>query len=166
MKSFHEHFNEYKQQMEKGTIQKAYQGLMAYIMGLRTHLKKQYPEYFVSGGIYFGYMDMTYFSFMPASIKDRRLKVAIVFIHDTCRFEVWLGGYNKIVQEQYWQLLKNSGWDDYPIVPTIEGMDSIIEHTLVEDPDFSDLDALTNQIETRVIQFIRDVERFLSAHEM
>jgi len=56
MEPFHEYLNEYKQQMEKGTIQKAYQGLMAYILGLRTHLKNNYPDYFVSGGIYYGYM--------------------------------------------------------------------------------------------------------------
>jgi hypothetical protein len=65
MESFHECMNEYRKQLEKGAIIKAYKGLMEYIMDLRMHLKNKYPDYFVSGSIYFGYMDMTYFSFFP-----------------------------------------------------------------------------------------------------
>ena len=86
-------------QLEKGSIQKAYLGLMEYMMGLRTHLKKKYPEHFVSG-FYQGYMDMSYFSFTPKSLKSRDLKIAIVFVFDTFRFEVWLGAKNKEVQEK------------------------------------------------------------------
>ena len=65
MQSFQEYINEYRKQLAKGAIQKAYKGLMEYIMGLRTHFKNKYPDYFVSGSIYYGYMDMTYFSFTP-----------------------------------------------------------------------------------------------------
>ena len=59
MKSFQENMNEYKKQLEKGAIKEAYKGLMEYIMDLRTHFKNEYPDYFVSGSIYYGYMDMT-----------------------------------------------------------------------------------------------------------
>jgi len=107
MEPFHEYINEYRNQLAKGAIQKAYKGLMEYIMALRTHFKNNYPDYFVSGSIYYGYMDMTYFSFTPQSLKHRNLKIAIVFIHETCRFEAWLGGYNKQVQQKYWKLFKD-----------------------------------------------------------
>ena len=162
MGSFHESMNEYKKQLEKGAIQKAYQGLMEYIMDLRTHFQTKYPDYFVSGSIYYGYMDMTYFSFIPPSLKERKLKPAIVFVHGTFRFEVWLAASNKKVQSKYWELIKDSGWDVYRLVPTIKGYDSIIEDVLVEEPDFSDLDTLTEQIERGTLDFIKDVERFLS----
>ena len=164
MKSFHEYMNEYRKQMEKGVIKEAYKGLMEYIMVLRLHFKNKYPEYFISGSIYYGYMDMTYFSFTPESLKRRNLKIAIVFIHDTCRFEVWLGGYNKQVQSKYWKLFKESGWNKYHIVPTTKDVDSIIENMLVDNPDFSDLESLTKQIEKGTLEFIEDVESFLSKH--
>jgi hypothetical protein len=164
MESFREYMIEYRKQLEKGAIQKAYQGLMEYVMALRTHLKTKYPDYVVSGSIYSGYMDMTYFSFFPKSIKDRDLKIAVVFIHDTCRFEGWLAGYNKQVQSKYWKLIKESGWDTYHLVPTTVGADSILEHGLVDNPDFNDLDGLTKQIEGGILKFIADVEFFLSAH--
>ncbi len=162
MSSFHESIGEYKRQLEKGSIQRAYRGLMDYMMGLRSYFENKYPDYSVSGSIYFGYMDMTYFSFFPKSLKLRGLKVGIVFVHSTFRFEVWLFGYNKSVQEKYWKLLRESGWNKYRIPPTTKGVDSILEGLLVENPNFKDLDALTGQIESGTLNFIEDVERFLS----
>ena len=159
-----ESMDEYRRQLKKGAIQEAYRGLMEYIMGLRTHLANKYPDHFVSG-IYYGYMDMTYFSFFPKSLKERNLKVAIVFVHEEFRFEAWLAGYNKQVQAKYWKLFKESGWDAYHVVPNTKGVDSIVEHVLVEDPDFSDADALTRQIETGTAKFIEDIEDFLSEYQ-
>lgn len=166
MESFQESMNEYRKQLEKGSIKAAYKGLMEYIMNLRTHFTNKYPDHFISGAIYYGYMDMTYFAFSPKSLKDRNLKIAIVFIHDTLQFEVWLTGYNKQVQSRYWKLFKESGWNKYQVVPTTKGADAIITHTLVGNPDFSDLDALTKQIEKTTLKFIKDVEGFLSKHQI
>jgi hypothetical protein len=164
MRPFHECMNEYRKQLEKGTIIEAYKGLMEYIMDLRTHFKNKYPDYVVSGSIYYGYMDMTYFSFYPKSLKQQNLKIAIVFLHEAFRFEVWLAGYNKQIQAKYWKLLKESGWNKYHLVSTTKGADSILEHILIDNPGFSDLDTLTAQIETATLIFIEDVEDFLSKH--
>src|SRR5512138_2856547 len=109
MSSFHESIGEYKRQLEKGSIQRAYRGLMDYMMGLRSYFENKYPDYSVSGSIYFGYMDMTYFSFFPKSLKLQGLKVGVVFVHCQFRFEVWLFGYNKGIQAKYWKLFKESG---------------------------------------------------------
>ena len=166
MDSFHESMLELKSQLEKGTIQKAYQGLMEYIMDLKTQFQRKYPDHFVSGSLYFGYMDMTYFSFIPPSLKARKLKPAIVFVYETFRFEVWLAASNKQVQAKYWKIIKESSWNKYRLVPTIKGYDAIIENTLVEEPDFSDLDALTEQIERGTLSFIEDVEKFLIYHKV
>ena len=161
MGSWPEDIQEYKRQLGKGTIQRAYRGLMEYMMGLRTFLGNKYPDFTVSGSIYYGYMDMTYFSFFPKSFKAHNLKIAVVFIHEAFRFEVWLAGSNKQIQTKYWGMIKESGWKKYLLVPTTQGVDAIIEHVLVEDPDFSDPDALTGQIERRTLAFIRDVEDWL-----
>jgi len=37
-----------------------------------------------------------------------------------------------------------------------------MEDTLVEKPDFNDLDTLTKQIETETLEFIKDVKNFLA----
>lgn len=162
MKPFHEYMDEYRKQMAKGDIKEAYKGLMDYIAELRLLFKNKYPDYVVSGSIYPGYMDMTYFSFFPKSLKHRKLKVAIVFLHGISRFEVWLAGYNKQVQTKYWKWLKESGWNQYHIPSTIQGVPSILEYIVVENPDFRDFKVLTKQIESGTLRFIRDVENCLS----
>jgi len=164
MESFHENMKEYQIQLKKGTIKEAYRGLMEYFNGLRLYFKKKHPDHFVSGNVYHGYMDMTYFSFFPQSLKNRKLKIAIVFLHEAFRFEVWLFGYNKKVQTKYWKLIKENNWKKYHIPPTTKGIDYIIEHILIDKPDFSELDALTKQIERGTLNFIKDVDNFLSKH--
>ena len=72
--------------------------------------------------------------------------------------------FNKPIRA-YWKLFKQSDWNKYPVVATTQGADSIVEHILVDDPDFCDLDALTQHMEKETLKFIRDIEGFLSSHQ-
>ena len=163
MRPFPESMDEFKRQLKKGFLQEAYQGMMGYFRDLRTHFKKAYPDYSVPSNIYYGYMDMTYFSVIPDSLKRRKLKIAIVFVYDNFRFEAWLSGANRNVQAEYWKLLKESGWDKYHYASNPRTEDFVIGHILVSNPDFRDLDDLTAQIEAGTLEFIKDVEGFLSS---
>ena len=162
MTSLQEDMIEYRKQLKKGVIQKAYQGLMQYMLSLKNHFSTQHPDFSVSGSMYSGYMDMTYFSVVPKSLKDQELKIAIVFVYDSFRFEVWLSGRNQQVMAKYWKIIKATGWEKYPLVAQGKWADSVLEHVLVDNPDFSDLAALTRQIEQRTLKFIQDVDSFLT----
>lgn len=162
MTSLQENMLEFQIQLKKGEIQKAYQGLMQFMLSLKNHFSDKFPDYSVSGSIYYGYMDMTYFSIVPDSLKRRDLKIAIVFVYDSFRFEVWLSGRNQQVLTKYWKLIKARGWDKYKLADQGKWADSILEHTLVENPDFSDLTVLTKQIDQENSKFIQDVESFLT----
>ena len=71
---------------------------------------------------------------------------------------------NNSRQERLKRPIKESDWNQYRIVSTTQGVDAIIEHTLVNNPDFSDLATLTKQIEKETLKFIEDVESFLLTH--
>lgn len=161
MDSLQDHMHEYKSQLEKGFIQQAYRGLMQYMLALRSQFQKNYPDYDVPGNLYAGYMDMTYFAVIPAFLKERRLKAAVVFLHENFRFEVWLSGYNRQVQAQYWQIIKDAKLQQYRLVADPLKADSILEHVLVDNPDFRDLAGLTHEIEEGTIRFISDIESYL-----
>jgi hypothetical protein len=105
---------------------------------------------------------MTYFALFPPSLKERGLKIAIVFNYDAFRFEAWLAGSNRKVQREYWELFRDSQWPEYRVVTPAAGVDSIIECDLAEDLDLSDPDALTARIESATTAFIGDIERFLT----
>jgi len=164
MYSIQEDMSELRRQLGKGSIQKAYRALLSYMMDLRTHFKNRYPDSAVSG-LYQGYMDMTYFALFPPSLKHRDLKIAIVFNYDAFRFEAWLTGRNRKVQQQYWELFRDSQWPKYRVITPGRGVDSVIECDLAKDFDFGDRDALTLSIETATAAFIDDVARFLSRRQ-
>ena len=164
MHSIQEDMDEFKGQLRNGSIQRAYYTLLSYMMGLRTHFKENYPSYAVSG-LYQGYMDMTYFAILPPSLKQRELKIAIVFNYEAFRFEAWLAGSNRKVQQHYWELVRNSRWDEYRVVTPAKGVDSIIECNLAEEIDFDDLESLTASIKENTAEFVDHIESFLSEHD-
>ncbi len=161
MHTIREDMEKFQKQLRDGSIQKAYRALLSYMTSLRTHLKNRYPDSAVSG-LYQGTMDMTYFALFPPSLKQRNLKIAIVFNYEAFRFEAWLAGSNRRVQRQYWELFKDTMWTDYRVVTPAAGVDSIVECDLAKDFSFDDLNALTASIEAGTAAFINDIERFLS----
>jgi len=161
MKTLNESIREYQIQIQKGDIIVAYRGLMDFMMNLRSYFSGKYPDYIISGSIYYGYMDMTYFAFSPESMKSKKLKIAVVLIHDGLRFEVWLAGYNKQVQANYFNMLKKKEGIPFRMPSSLQGADSILEYTLVENPDFSNPDGLMHQIEERTIWFIERVKELV-----
>jgi hypothetical protein len=164
MHSISKDMKEFRSQLQKGSIQKAYGALLSYIMGLRRHFKNNLAGSTVSG-LYQGYMDMTYFAVFPSSLRDRGLKIAIVFNYDAFGFEAWLAGGNRKIQWQYWELFKDSPWPEYRVVTPGKGIDSILECDLAKNFDLDDPDALTACIEKATVAFIDDVEKFLAEHE-
>lgn len=164
MQSINQDMQEFSRQLEKGTIQRAYRALIAYMMGLRKHFSNNLAGYTVSG-LYQGFMDMTYFALFPPTLKQRNLKMAIVFNYEAFRFEAWLAGGNREIQRQYWELFKDSKWPEYRVVRPAKGIDSILECDLATDFDLDDPDDLTGSIEKDVVVFLEDIERFLTEHD-
>ena len=156
--------NDFREQLSTGSIQRAYRTLLGYMSDLRSHFKNGYPSYSISG-IYQGYMDMSYFAVVPPSLKQRKLKIAIVFNYEAFRFEAWLAGSNRQVQREYWELFKDSQWTEYRVMTPAKGVDAIIECNLAEDLNFGDLDSLTERVEEKAVDFIDDIERFLNDHK-
>jgi hypothetical protein len=76
MQSLNESVREYAQ-LQLGQIQKAYKGIITFMSGLKSYLESRHSDY-VASGLYFGYMDTTYFAFTPLELKQRSLKIAIV----------------------------------------------------------------------------------------
>jgi hypothetical protein len=154
-----------RHQLGHGSIQRAYRALISYMANLRTHFRTKYPKYSVSG-LYHSYLDLTYFAYASPALKRRRLKIAIVFNYAPFRFEAWLSGRNRQVLLKHWDLFKNSRWSEYRLVePTATGVDSIVESTLAEETDFTDLDSLTAAIDKNAAKFTRDMEAFLSRRQ-
>jgi len=160
-KPLNEYITEYSKQLEIGDINQAYKGLMEYIKSLRNHFIKNYPKNFVAGSIYQGYMDYTFFTFTPKLLRNKKLKIVIIFEHKTMTFEVWLSGQNKEIRRKYKEFFRNNGFKKYTIFSATEDNLSIIEHSLIKNPNFDNLDYITEQIEEKTMIFINKILDFI-----
>jgi hypothetical protein len=160
MDTLNANIQEYRVQLAKKQIQKAYLGIMTFMSGLSSTLAGRHPDFLVSG-LYFGYMDMTYFAFTPTNLKNLKLKIAIVYLHEEGRFEAWLGGSNRQIQAEYIDKLSGKNIGSYKLSKVHPGVDSIIETILTESPDFDRTDELMKEIEDKTLQFVKDMTRLI-----
>ena len=150
----------YKRQLAQGDLQTAYRGLMAFMRELRGHFQKEYARFTISS-LYYGFMDMTYFALTTKELARRKLKVAVVFVHEEFRFEVWLSGANRDVQGRLWRVLREEGWQGSRLAQDPRREDFVAARVLVAEPDFNDLDALRAGLVKGVLAFCEEAEEKL-----
>lgn len=143
MKNLNDYIAVYKALLAEGDIQKAYSGLIKYVLSLKPRLSEKMSNGFSFGNISRGYMDYTYFPFFNDFLRTEKLRFGIVLNHEKVRFELWLMGQNAGIQRKYWNILKTSIWNKNQMeMPRY----SVLEVILVENPDFNNTDALTQKI--------------------
>ena len=158
MKDFNNYVSIYKEQLRKGEIQKAYAGLVQYVMKLKTVYSKKFAQKYRFGNILRGYMDYTYFYFLNDYLKSKKLKFGLVLNHKEMRFEIWLLGQTIDIQKKYRHLLKATAWNkDKVEMPQY----SILEVVLVENPNFNNLDSLSQKIEKATIKVSDEIIDYL-----
>ncbi len=152
---------EYTEQLSKGQIQRAYKGIMTFMADMKAALELKHPDY-ASGALYVGYMDMTYFAITPPVLKNKKLKIAVVYLHEHSRFEVWLAGNNRQTQAQIIEQLVKKDMGKYRLSQAGPGVDSIVKSILIDRPDFDKPDELIKRIACKTAAFIDDMISLLS----
>lgn len=145
--------------------QMEYTGVSGFMRALRSHFIKQYPQGYVIGSLYHNEASITYFPFTPVALKQRQLKVAIVFNHGLRRFEVWLAGQNRQVQKTYRAIFAAQDAQGYRVPSPSDHGFSIVDAVMVETPDFSDGKKLMDELERRVLAFVSAVSPVFATNE-
>lgn len=148
MKDLNKSINKYKKLLQEGEIQEAYVSLVKFVTRLGTSLSKKLTNQYSFGSLFQGYMDYTYFYYTNDFLKKRKLKMGLVLNHSKIQFEIWLLGQTIPIQEKYWEYFKSTKWNKER---TTKPQYSILETTLIEKPDFRDLEKLSQQIEDNLL---------------
>lgn len=74
--------------------------------------------------------------------------MGLVLNHVDMRFEVWLLGQTAPVQKMYWQYFKDTKWNEGR---TLMQQYSILESVIVASPDLDNLEALSAEIEAKLL---------------
>lgn len=153
MKNLNQLIDEYTNHLRQGEIQAAYRGILAFIGKLKADYIKKYPSY-DTGSIYQGYMDMTYFSLSTQQLKEKGLKIAIVYLHEKGAFEVWLSARNREISKKYESVFSRCITNNCTMFHDEANQDAIIECTLTPTPNFESQNSLIDSIEQGVENFV------------
>lgn len=151
----------YKKAFASGEIQKTYQSLVGVVQGLRTECHKVYKGKYSVANVLHGYIDFTYFYLQNDYLKERRLKLAIVFNHQEVRFELWLLGQTKDVQINFWEKLKGEKWVNEDSMPEW----SIFEIVMIASPDFDNTEQLSESIHSAFTKLSNEIFDVLETYE-
>ena len=88
----------YRALLQTTDLQKAYQEFIRLFRFLRNELERQMPDFRFQSSITENAMDYAYFSFTDPALKEKGLKLVIVFDYKNFRLEVWLSGVNRTAQ--------------------------------------------------------------------
>ncbi len=156
MKTRNERVMTYTAALQDGELQAAYRGILDTVGRLRAHFCGRFPEYEV-GGIYQGYMDMSYFPITPACLKEIGLKIAVVYLHKENRFEAWLSAKNRGLLGKTREKFAGACFDGLAVFHDAYNLDAVLEYVLAEKPDFDNEAALTKATLDGVEKFIAAV---------
>ncbi len=161
MNTLEKDIQELRERLRDGVTARAYRRILSYMSRLRTTFAEQRGEHAVSG-VYQGSFDMTYFALFSDELKERNLKLAVVFNYASFAFEVWLAARNRKIQREYWELFRNAGYKKHRLVEPAVGVDAIATAALAPACSMEDEDGLAARIAEDVAAFEREIVSFLS----
>ena len=149
----------YKEQLENKSIQIAYIALMEYMAQLKNEFSKDY----YTSNLSRGYLDYTYFPFSNSYLKARKLRFGIILNHELLRIELWLMGQNSTIQKKYWEVLKDTKWNqNQKSMPKY----SVLEASLFENIDFNNENEMTNIILERANFLANEIQEYLKDNDI
>ena len=147
---------DYCHAVEDGRLPRAYRGILASLTLFQTTWKSAHPADTV-GALYQGYMDMSFVAFAPAALAEKRLKISLVFLHDTGTFSLWLAAGNRDIQKRVSEALRSLPLGTYSLSTLEPGVDAIIAYDLPKPYPFDEPEKLNHALLSAAEAFTRDM---------
>ncbi len=160
MENINDLMNEFKIELSKRKIQKAYRYIFDIFTDLGNALKNS--EKIISiNSLYHGYLDMTYLPVITKKLKENGLKIAIVFNYVPFQFEIWLCAINRKTRKEILEIITNSKWNKYKTVENEGNNDAIIELKIQGMNEFDNKTKIVSLISKETVMFINEIEKFI-----
>lgn len=98
---------EYRTFLQTTELQKAYGEFVRMFRWLRTELERQMPDHRFQNAVSGNAVDFAYFTFSDETLRQKGLKLAVVFDAGSFRLEVWLCGVNRAAGRRWAGALKD-----------------------------------------------------------
>lgn len=148
METNHQLLKMYKNLIQTTQIQECYQYIMKLIHDIYTILKNDLNTFQFSNKVIENNMNFSYFQLTNPQLKKQGLKIQIIFIHQSCQFEVWLSGYNGHIQQQYYQKLNSKC--PFQLCENPQKNDYIVKIPIIKDITIDDTQDVINEIKLHI----------------
>ena len=142
--------------VSNGTLPRAYRGILSVLTSFKSAWEVAHPQDNV-GALYQGYMDMSFVAVAPAAFGARRLKISLVFLHDSGTFSLWLAAGNRDIQKRVSEALRSLPLGNYSLSTLEPGVDAIIAYDLPKPYTFDDPQTLNAALAAAAEAFARDM---------
>lgn len=148
METNHQLLKMYKNLIQTTQIQECYQYIMKLIHDIYTILKNDLNIFQFSNKVIENNMNFSYFQLTNPQLKKQGLKIQIIFIHQSCQFEVWLSGYNRHIQQQYYQKLNSKC--PFQLCENPQKNDYIVKIPIIKNITIDDTQDVINEIKLHI----------------
>ncbi len=155
METNHQLLKMYKNLIQTTQIQECYQYIMKLIHDIYTILKNDLNTFQFCNKVIENNMNFSYFQLTNPQLKKQGLKIQIIFIHQSCQFEVWLSGYNRQIQQQYYQKLNSKC--PFQLCENPQKNDYIMKRPLMKDITVDNIQDIIEEIKLT----IKNIENLL-----
>ena len=162
MKTLNQQIDSYTGLVQQGDVRAAYKGIMEFMGQLRAAFTATDSDITVGGSLYQGYLDMTYFSLNTNLLRERGLKVAVVYLHDKKAFEAWLSARNRTILARYRPIFDDMILDEIEVFHDETNEDAVLESLLTDAPDFDRQDKLMAELISGTEKFTAAVQKIIS----
>lgn len=150
----------YCRAVREDDLPRAYRGILSALMAFKASWESAHSEDSV-GALYQGYLDMSFVAVAPAVFGTRRLKISLVFLHDTGLFSLWLTAGNRAIQAQTSQELAKKQLGIYSLCELKPGVDAIISQDVSQPYPFDEPERFTAQLIMAAERFLSDMKALL-----
>ena len=152
----------YCRAVREGDLPHAYRGILSALMAFKAGWEIAHPEDSV-GSLYQGYLDMSFVAVAPAVFGARRLKISLVYLHESGVFTLWLTAGNRAIQAQTSQELAKKPLGSYSLSELKPGVDAIVSQDITPPYNFDEPERLTARLIDSAEQFLFDMKSLLEA---
>lgn len=145
-----------------GEFPRAYRGIVSALQQFKSAWEHAHPGE-SAGSLYQGYLDMSFVAVAPANLAAKRLKISLVFLHDSGIFTLWLTAGNRAIQKRVSDSLARVPLKGYTLNTLEPGVDAIISRDLDQPYAFDEPDVLTRRLLSAVESFAEDMAALTAA---
>lgn len=154
----------YTNAVAQGDIAQAYRGILSALAQFKSAWETAHPQDTV-GSLYQGYMDMSFVAIAPASFAEKRLKISLVFLHDSGTFTLWLSAGNRAIQKSVSEAFRAVPLGQYSLSVLEPGVDSIIALDLPKPYAFDEPKSLTRMLVQAAEAFLADMAALVDSNQ-